>query len=973
VVAILGALGTLGLDLSRIVRLPRLVVVGLTLFGGSVAITALLVKQRNERQQRRRAWEAELALPPLKSGRLRTVSEVNPYDIGVSPSKYTEGAERPPYVRRDLDVALDDALATKPFVVIVGDSKVGKSRTAYEAALRAHPGRALIVPGSEPGTLTRLFHEESDSKFVRWPSLLWLDDLDRYLGVGGLDLALLDRLTRHEPPVTVLATITSLHAEIGEAAGGAARGMRHVLDRAHELRLASKLSEAEIAKAAELYPGEDFTAGIGEELVAARVLVRKYENGREATPFGRAIVDAAIDMRRAGILRPIAEEELRELYTHYLHELRVDQDANDEAFRLGIAWARRPIASHVALLSRTRSDSIPSYEVFDFIVEYVSGRHGARPRAVPSATWRFLIDTCTDEELARVGLFAYLRHRLPHVAREALTRAAASDTQLASWSAFGLGQALRELDDFEGAKRALEQASASTDATLVASAALELGSLLLEHGDMESAKQALERAGASSEPDLASAAARDLGVVLVELGDEEGARRAFEQAAGAEDTTVAAQARFNLGLLLENRGDIEGAKRVYKQLITFGDSDRASKAALNLGALRARQGNVEGAWEAYKKAAALGDADIAPIAAVNLGLLLAEQGEVEGSRHAYEQAIATGHPEQAPRAMIALGLLLKGQRDTQGARQAFERAMNSEHADSRARATLNLGILLAEQADVEGARQAYEQAVVSGHPEVAPIAMFNLGLLLAGQGDVQGAQQAYEQAIATSHPDQAPTAAVNLGALLDQHGDIAGARQAYERAIASGHPDMAPKAAVNLGLLLGDSDVEAAKEAYVFARSSAHAFEAAWGAFGLGILLQDQGDVEGARQAYDQAIASGDPFVASAAAVNLGELLVKRGDTRRAQELLEHALASEDEDIAPMAAVNLGALLEAEGDLRGARRAYQRAIASGNAEALGEARRNLQGLTERYPVAHPRRWSLVHLRNLRRGPGESGD
>lgn len=939
------------------------------LLGGLVAITAGLVKLRNERQQRRQAWGADLALPPLKSGRLRTVSEVSPYDIGVSPSKYMADADRPPYVRRDLDLALDNALAAKPFVVIVGDSKAGKSRTAYEAAVRRRPGDTLLVPRSEPGALARLFQEEPAGKFIRFPSLLWLDDLDRYLGVGGLDLALLDRLACHEPPVTVLATITSLQAEFDETASGVARGMRRVLDRAYELRLASRLSEAELAEAAKLYPGEDFTAGIGEELVAAKVLVRKYENGREVAPVGRAIVDAAVDMRRAGIYRPIAEEELRELYLHYLHELRVDQDANDEGFRLGLAWARKPIASHVALLSRTRVDPTASYEVYDYIIEYVSGRHGARRRPVPAATWRFLIDRGTDEELARVGMFAYLRHGLPHVAREALTRAAAGETQLASWSAWGLGRVLRELDDVEGAKQALERARASSDASVVVSAELELGSLLLEQGDMEHAKQVLERASASNEPDLASMAARDLGTVLADLGDVEGAMRAFGQAADAEDKTVAAQARFNIGLMFERNGDLESAKRVYEQLVMFGDSNRASKAALNLGALHERQAEVKGAWQAYKKAAALGDVEIAPMATLNLGLLLAEQGEVEEARQAYERVIAARHPEQTPKALVALGILLEGLGDAQGARQAFEQAMNYEHGDSRARALLNLGVLLTEQGDAQGARHAYEEASRSGQPEIAPVAMFNLGLLLAEQGEVQEARQAYEQAIAIGHPDYAPAAAVNLGALLDGHGDAAGACQAYERAIASGHPDSAPKAAVNLGLLLCESNVQEAAEAFRFAISSDNALEAAWGAFGLGTLLQEQGDAEGAGQIYDLAIASGKPFVAGAAAVNLGEILVERGDIKRAQQLLEQALASGDEEIVPVAAVNLGGLLAAQGDIRGARRAYQQAIASGHAEAASEAKRNLQELTEGSSVKNPWRWRLVYLRKLRRRSG----
>jgi hypothetical protein len=61
-----------------------------------------------------------------RSGRLPTVGDVPPYGIiGVSPSKYLERDPDPPYVRRDIDEHLDDALVEQRFLVVVGPSKAG--------------------------------------------------------------------------------------------------------------------------------------------------------------------------------------------------------------------------------------------------------------------------------------------------------------------------------------------------------------------------------------------------------------------------------------------------------------------------------------------------------------------------------------------------------------------------------------------------------------------------------------------------------------------------------------------------------------------------------------------------------------------------------------------------------------------------------------------------------------------------------
>jgi hypothetical protein len=79
-----------------------------------------------------------LILPPGHDGQLPRLSTLSPYRLGASPSRYGDDEHRgsDPYVCREVDEKLDEALAEKPFVLVVGDSKAGKSRTAYEAARR---------------------------------------------------------------------------------------------------------------------------------------------------------------------------------------------------------------------------------------------------------------------------------------------------------------------------------------------------------------------------------------------------------------------------------------------------------------------------------------------------------------------------------------------------------------------------------------------------------------------------------------------------------------------------------------------------------------------------------------------------------------------------------------------------------------------------------------------------------------------
>lgn len=79
------------------------------------------------------------------------VSEADCYKLlGVWRSEYVDRyqaeSKMPPYVPRQIDDALRNALGQKNFVLLLGPSKAGKTRTAYEALLEVAPSTPMVVP-----------------------------------------------------------------------------------------------------------------------------------------------------------------------------------------------------------------------------------------------------------------------------------------------------------------------------------------------------------------------------------------------------------------------------------------------------------------------------------------------------------------------------------------------------------------------------------------------------------------------------------------------------------------------------------------------------------------------------------------------------------------------------------------------------------------------------------------------------------
>jgi hypothetical protein len=410
-IGVLAAVAITGTQVSGALKWSARVLVALYVVAGVAAVGSILVDWFLSRRRTREDWESQMASALAgwcpRQGHLPTIETLAPYAVGVSPSRYGPGSD--PYVRREeVDDWLDKRLRIHSFVLVDGNSKAGKSRTAFEAMQRAFPTAKLLIPKARPGALQTLFALDPPVYRGTETVVLWLDDIERYLRIEeGLDADLLRQATTSG---VVVATIKSKERDaLFATEGDIGRSARAVLDEAADIDLPSNASDGELSQARDFYPTEVFTRGIGEQLVAAPELERKYRDGRESHPAGWSVVQAAIDWSRAGMPRPIAKPTLQGLYPAYLRTLRRDIDASDAIFEEGLAWAREPVAAHIALLDIRDEGEPRTFAAFDYIVAYADGQSGYHGEDVLDAAWYTAIELGDASDRFTIGLVAYAR------------------------------------------------------------------------------------------------------------------------------------------------------------------------------------------------------------------------------------------------------------------------------------------------------------------------------------------------------------------------------------------------------------------------------------------------------------------------------------------------------------------------------------------------------------------------------------
>jgi tetratricopeptide (TPR) repeat protein len=567
-------------------------------------------RARKDREGYRKQVREALAIgfwPPPR------VRDVDPFDaeFGVFASdiadRYRPANERPPYVKRDVDAQLDQALASKQLIVVAGPARAGKSRTAFEALSRALGDSQVIVPasplgrfGGASGPLNFLASSDPPLELGGIQPVLWLDEVDRYLEQGDLNLRILRQLQTTYPGLLAIATIRDRRLRELEASGAIGHDLRVLLDHPSSVRidLEPDLSDHEQVRAMAVYPdlADDpvFRSGVGGFFTATEELIKRYRSAEDNGPVAFAVVQAAIDWRRAGMERPIGRDELKELSRSHLSGIRADLDLTEESFEEALRWACVPVVSSAALLHSVKADGGQAFAVYDDVVEWVE-KHGRR---LSSATLAFILARGALADAFAVGMAAYRLGRREE-ARRLWRRLAASPLPAAARASLQLGMLAAEDGDTAGATRAYQEALDSRDQDVAPQAALRLGDLWVSQGARGQALLAWQQALAFDHPDATPLAALRLGDVHERDGRDGDAEAAWKIAVDKYSHPEATpRAALHLGRLYIRRGRLEDA--IGPLTLAMGNDVESAEAPVALADARSRLGQWDLALEAAR-------------------------------------------------------------------------------------------------------------------------------------------------------------------------------------------------------------------------------------------------------------------------------------------------------------------------------------------------------------------------------------
>ncbi len=191
---------------------------------------------------------------------------------------------------------------------------------------------------------------------------------------------------------------------------------------AHLVRLARRWTPSELERArlvgsdpriaAALRAADRF--GVSEVLAAGPELLETWGDAwaPKANPRGAALVAAALDCRRAGLVDPVPQEWLRVLHRRYL-EARGGGDLQPEPFDEALAWACKAVHASSSLLVGNYSQG---YAAFDYLLD------SPELEPVPDHLREGLLPLITPVQAYDVGLGAY-RDSKYAIARRALAAA----------------------------------------------------------------------------------------------------------------------------------------------------------------------------------------------------------------------------------------------------------------------------------------------------------------------------------------------------------------------------------------------------------------------------------------------------------------------------------------------------------------------------------------------------------------------
>ena len=596
-----------------------------------------------------------------------------------SPSADTVQRSDFEYLQRDKDSVLDTALAETRsggprVVLIVGDSAAGKSRSACEA-VRRHPELRcwrLVVPLSDGG-----LRHLADAETSWQDTVLWLDDLDKYLA-RGLDLGTLRRVLGNDPAVVAIATMRTiqLQARQSELADPA---WEFLTDDASVSRigLEASLSNEELTAALAII--SDVTllnalqdgVGLGEWLVAGPELMKKLSDSRG---LDRAVADTVIAWSRTGLDQPLPESDARRLWAEMIppalrHRLLSrGPGEQDELFDQASAWACRPVISRDLYEQALVTKSPGGYVAHDYVVDHTARDSQRQP--VPDSIWRYAVQYSAAS---------------PEPDQKAKCLQAVAN---AAFSERAFSIALAAFDEMLASFGDSPEADLREQVAIAQfNAGVTLDRLDRPHDAFRAYAAVVARFGRAPETALRERVADamvGMAVVLDRLGQPEeaiatydGVVAIFGDAPEAALREVTAASLVNKGLILDRLTRPEEAIATYDRVVAiFGDAPEAApreqvaKALLNKGLAIGRLGRSEAAIEAFNQVVSHFGAALdvtlrekVALALLSKGIALHRLGRAEDAGEAFDQVVTRfgGAPEPALARLVVLAPQMKSE------------------------------------------------------------------------------------------------------------------------------------------------------------------------------------------------------------------------------------------------------------------------------------------------------------------------
>lgn len=337
-----------------------------------------------------------------------------PRELGIHSAIPISGGDEdlPTYVEREFDFTLRTALTTNlpergSFVVMVGGSSTGKTRSLYEAIYGLVPDWILVQPAAAADLL------EVRNAPPR-ATVFWLDELQQYLG--------------GHPPLTsecVRALVRHGNLVVGTlwpdqyAKWTAGREDVHLLVKsAFVIPVPDSLNATELS-AAELVAERDSRirdaldareVGLTQVLAGGPRLVMCWE--QPANAYAKAMITAAADAHRLGVQAPLSETLLTGAMFGYL---KAHQRVRPTAHWLSEALphATQPLYGDVSPLFPVddgRAGTLAGYTIADYLAQHV--RRKRRTETVPHHAWLSLVANLRrPEDLRRLATSAIARLR----------------------------------------------------------------------------------------------------------------------------------------------------------------------------------------------------------------------------------------------------------------------------------------------------------------------------------------------------------------------------------------------------------------------------------------------------------------------------------------------------------------------------------------------------------------------------------